>query len=75
VDVRLATEEPDHVWHFDLPDTPDAVFADVMVLIIGEVDLIEAAGLEYFMDSSASSLRKGASISLSTVWTRLSDRR
>lgn len=48
VDVGLATEEPDHVRPLDLPDIPDAVFADVLVLIIGEVEVLEAAGLDVF---------------------------
>ena len=44
--MRLTTEIPDHVWSLNLPDIPDAVFADVLVFEEGHVEIVVAAGFD-----------------------------
>ena len=41
VDMRFAAEEPNHVWPFNLPDIPDAIITDVLVLIISQMEVIK----------------------------------
>src|SRR5205814_1318817 len=41
VDVRFAAEIPKHRRPFNLPDIPDPVVADVLVLIKGHVQVVE----------------------------------
>lgn len=59
VDVGVAAEEPDHVGAFDLPDVPDAVFADVLVFEEGHVEIVVAAGFDVLQGLFALGLAEG----------------
>ncbi len=64
VDVRRAAEVPAHGWAFDLPDVPDAVVADVHVLVERHVQLFEAGG----MDNLHMAFYKAGDIGNDGVW-------
>ncbi len=46
VNVRGAAEIPNHVWTFQLPDIPDAIVADVLILVECHVQVLDARGFD-----------------------------
>ncbi len=46
VNMGLAPEIPYHLGAFDLPYVPDAIIADILLLVVGEVELVEVVGLD-----------------------------
>src|SRR4051794_20656564 len=48
MDVRFAAEIPEHGWSFNLPNVPNPIVADVVILVKSHVQIVEAICLNQF---------------------------